>query len=126
MGLGTHYSSVFVAGSLRFRRWELLLLPHHMILVPPKLARRLTNFYQLFLLCSHSFEATVFVVAVLLPFPTFRLLSVAGLCTSDASTTDDQCREALYNSSVVMGYGELLRYDLQIPKHCDILGRTLQ
>lgn len=34
---------------------------------------------------------------------------VTGLCTSDASTTDEQCREALYDSNVIMGYGELLR-----------------
>lgn len=39
------------------------------------------------------------------------VLACPGLCTSDNSTTSQQCHDALYNSSVIMGYGELLRYD---------------
>lgn len=42
---------------------------------------------------------------------TSSLIAVAeaGLCTSDETTTSEQCRSALYNSSVISGYGELLR-----------------
>eukprot|EP00904_Undaria_pinnatifida_P005211 jgi/Undpi1/181/HiC_scaffold_1.g00178.m1 len=38
---------------------------------------------------------------------------VAGLCTVEATSTINLCRDALYNSSVIMGYGELLRHPLE-------------
>ncbi|CAM9632784.1 unnamed protein product [Scytosiphon promiscuus] len=48
--------------------------------------------------------------------------SAPGLCTSDNSTTDEQCSEALYNSSVITGYGELLRHPLEaIGRDCDFV-----
>lgn len=37
-----------------------------------------------------------------------RLLT-PGLCTSDGSTSVEMCHQAVHNSSVIMGYGELLR-----------------
>eukprot|EP00904_Undaria_pinnatifida_P005222 jgi/Undpi1/182/HiC_scaffold_1.g00179.m1 len=43
-----------------------------------------------------------------------------GLCTSDGSTSIEECYTALHNSSVIMGYGELLRNPLRdIGRECE-------
>lgn len=42
--------------------------------------------------------------------PVIFTLPLTGICTCDGRTSDADCLNALTNSSVIMGYGELLRW----------------